>query len=179
MSRTFPWCTRLRLERCDSNSGGDVDGVGMGASSPTVTIARRGGRLWRPCASRSNMLWQGTFLGAVIGLALTGRIWGAVAGALIGLLIDQGRSAPAASAGARSIAEVFFRTTFELMGHVAKADGRVSEAEIDAARRLMRELMLGPHEIQLAIECFRRGKTPDFDATGAVEELARVCALRP
>jgi len=74
---------------------------------------------------------------------------------------------------------VFFRTTFELMGHVAKADGRVSEAEIDAARRLMQELMLGPQEVSLAIECYRVGKSPGYDAAGAVEELGRVCALRP
>jgi len=29
---------------------------------------------------------------------------------------------------------VFFRTTFAVMGYVAKADGRVSEREIAAAR---------------------------------------------
>jgi hypothetical protein len=47
--------------------------------------------------------------------------------------------ASAGAGGARadsiSISDEFFRTTFELMGHVAKSDGRVSEAEIDAARR--------------------------------------------
>ena len=32
----------------------------------------------------------------------------------------------------------FFRATFQVMGHVAKADGRVSEQEIEAARAVMR-----------------------------------------
>ena len=44
-----------------------------------------------------------------------------------------------------------------MMGHVAKSDGRVSEAEIEAARRLMHELQLGQREIGVAIDCFRVG----------------------
>jgi DnaJ like chaperone protein len=126
------------------------------------------------------MLWQGTFIGAAFGLLLTGRAWGAVLGALIGLIYDQGRGGAAGrGTSPRSISPVFFRTTFELMGHVAKSDGRVSEAEIDAARRLMAELRLGPEEVTLAIGCFRDGKSPAFNADAAVDELARVCAVRP
>jgi len=76
------------------------------------------------------------------------------------------------------VSEVFFRTTFELMGHVAKSDGRVSEAAIAAARRLMQELRLGPREITAAIDCFRTGKGADYDAAGGVERLRDACALR-
>jgi DnaJ like chaperone protein len=126
------------------------------------------------------MHWQGTFIGAAIGLLLTGRAWGAVLGALVGLIYDQGRSGGAAAgASSRAIPQVFFRTTFELMGYVAKSDGRVSEAEIDAARRLMQELRLGPTDVSLAIACFRAGKAPGFNADASLEELARVCAQRP
>ena len=64
------------------------------------------------------------------------------------------------------------------MGHVAKSDGRVSEAEIDAARRLMQELRLGPNEIGAAIECFRAGKSPAYDASLRVEQLREACGLR-
>ncbi|HLW24922.1 MAG TPA: co-chaperone DjlA [Steroidobacteraceae bacterium] len=126
------------------------------------------------------MLWQGTFFGAVIGLLLTGRAWGAVVGALLGWVYDQGRGAAGrAGPSSQSISQVFFRSTFELMGHVAKSDGRVSEAEIDAARRLMQELRLGSQEVSLAIACFRAGKAPEFNAEATLAELARVCALRP
>ena len=102
------------------------------------------------------MMWKGVFSGALIGLLITQRPWGAVIGAIIGLLFDQGaavRAGPGADpAGASlSIPEEFFRTTFELMGHVAKSDGRVTEEEIDAARRLMREMNLGEREISAAI----------------------------
>jgi DnaJ like chaperone protein len=132
------------------------------------------------------MAWKGAFFGALIGLLLTGRPWGAVFGALIGFMFDQsggfggalGARSPGASAAAASVSEVFFRTTFELMGHVAKSDGRVSEAEIDAARRLMHELNLGPREISIAIACYRTGKSPGYDANLSVEQLREACGLR-
>ena len=76
-----------------------------------------------------------------------------------------------------AVPEIFFRTTFELMGHVAKSDGRVSEAEIDAARRLMHELRLGPHDVSIAIECLA-GNSPTYDAGLRVEQLREACGLR-
>jgi DnaJ like chaperone protein len=132
------------------------------------------------------MAWKGKFLGALIGLAVTRNVWGAVMGAIIGHIFDQsvgsgrvGRGYAAAGGTAQaSISEVFFRTTFELMGHVAKSDGRVSEAEIDAARGLMQELRLGPNEINAAIACFRTGKSASYEAGSSVEHLREACAMR-
>ena len=127
------------------------------------------------------MAWKGTIFGALVGFLLTRSVIGAVVGALIGMLFDQsgglGLSFPG-SQPAASVSEVFFRTTFEIMGHVAKSDGRVSEAEIDAARRLMQELRLGPNEIGAAIECFRVGKSPSYDAALRIEQLREACGLR-
>ncbi len=126
------------------------------------------------------MSWKGMFFGAVIGLMVAqGRVWGAVIGAIIGLMFDQNLARPAqgdaAGPGARN---EFFRTTFELMGHVAKSDGRVSEAEIDAARRLMQELRLGPSEIRVAIDCFRAGKSTAYDAELSIERLREAFGMR-
>jgi DnaJ like chaperone protein len=124
----------------------------------------------------------GIFFGALIGLMITRRLWGAVAGAVIGYMIHQsaafGTSSGGGAARSVSISDEFFRTTFELMGHVAKSDGRVSEAEIDAARRLMQELRLGPREISVAIDCFRTGKSAAYDAELSVERLREACGQR-
>lgn len=127
------------------------------------------------------MAWIGKFFGALIGLLVTRNIWGAVMGAILGHLFDESAGTGSASGGApyASISQVFFRTTFELMGHVAKSDGRVSEAEIDAARRLMQELRLGPAEIAAAIDCFRVGKSPNYGADASVETLRQACGMRP
>src|SRR5450631_2841054 len=129
------------------------------------------------------MMWKGVFSGALIGLLITQRVWGAVIGAIIGLMFDQGAGSgiglgTAHSGQSISISEQFFRTTFELMGHVAKSDGRVTEAEIDAARRLMHELNLGEREIGAAIACFRAGKATAYDAELAVERLREACGQR-
>jgi DnaJ like chaperone protein len=127
------------------------------------------------------MAWKGTIFGALAGFLVTRSVLGALIGALIGLLYDQSVglnfTASRGPAGA-SVSEVFFRTTFELMGHVAKSDGRVSEAEIGAARSLMQELNLGPNEVAAAIACFRAGKAPAYDAALSVEELREACGLR-
>jgi DnaJ like chaperone protein len=138
------------------------------------------------------MAWKGKFFGALVGFLVTRNIWGAVMGAFVGHIFDQnvrfgyanGEYAPAsaqtgtAGGSTASISQVFFRTTFELMGHIAKSDGRVSEAEIEAARRLMQELRLGPNEINSAIECFRFGKSAGYDADRSVELLRRACVRR-
>ena len=132
------------------------------------------------------MSWSAASWRGVIGLLTTRTGWGALIGALIGHLVEQSFGAGAGAwqrpnggaAGTLSISDEFFRTTFELMGHVAKSDGRVTEAEIDAARRLMHELKLGPREINIAIACYRTGKSTAYDAELAVERLREACGQR-
>jgi DnaJ like chaperone protein len=48
------------------------------------------------------------------------------------------------------------------MGHVAKADGRVTEQEIDAARATMRRFSLSDADVRRAIDLFTEGKASDF-----------------
>src|SRR5260370_27241494 len=138
------------------------------------------------------MAWKGKFFGALIVFLITRNVWGAVMGAVIGHMSDESArfgygngayataaaQADAAGAPTASVSEVFFRTTFELMGHVAKSDGRVSEAEIGAARRLMAELRLAPAEINAAIACFRSGKSAAYNADWSVDQLRAACAMR-
>jgi DnaJ like chaperone protein len=135
------------------------------------------------------MRWKGKVFGALIGLMVTRMAWGAVIGAFIGHMVDEsevwgGRPGGArrpprgAAADSQSISDEFFRTTFEIMGHVAKSDGRVSEAEIDAARQLMHELKLGAHDTAIAIERFRAGKSAAYDAGLSIERLREACGQR-
>jgi len=134
------------------------------------------------------MSWKGKFFGAVIGLMVTHTAWGAVMGAILGHMLDQSgilggrpggrQSSRGAAADALSISDEFFRTAFEMMGHVAKSDGRVSEAEIGAARQLMHELNLGPRETAIAIERFRAGKSAAYDARLSIERLREACGQR-
>jgi DnaJ like chaperone protein len=125
------------------------------------------------------MSWNGILIGALLGFLITRSAWGAVTGAIIGYMLNPKASVRAtASTAAASISSEFFRTTFEIMGYVAKSDGRVSEAEIDAARRVMQELNLGPADVTAAIACFRTGKSAGYDAELSIERLRESCGLR-
>jgi DnaJ like chaperone protein len=73
--------------------------------------------------------------------------------------------------GSRKIQQIFFESTFLLMGHIAKADGRVSEAEIRAARRIMHGMALSPEQIQEAIAHFTTGKSAGFRRSNTLNEL--------
>jgi len=136
----------------------------------------------RSRAVKETMGWYGKLIGAVLG-ALVGRgLLGAIVGFIIGHLFDRASTAgtrPGSSRGAASpspsppspdLQQAFFRGTFQVMGHVAKVDGHVTEQEIDAARAAMRRFSLGEADIQRAIGFYTEGKAADFpleDVLGA------------
>lgn len=129
------------------------------------------------------MIWQGKALGALIGIFAAGPV-GALFGAFIGHLFDlhaqEGlRDAQAARVNSADVQELFFRATFQTMGHLAKADGHVSADEIRAARAMMIELQLGEREVRFAMELFSAGKAADFPLEGALRTLWHACSSRP
>ena len=131
------------------------------------------------------MNWIGKITGGVLGALVLGPV-GALFGALLGHQFDeQGESDGGAdSTGADSaeelaaIGERFFRGTFRVMGYLAKADGRVSELEIAAARSVMADLRLNPAQVHEAIACFTQGKQPPFDLDTELSGLAAACRGR-
>ena len=135
------------------------------------------------------MRWTGKVVGGVIGLMAGGPV-GAALGALVGhqfdSAVDEGdrlsgprRGSGAGGATPQQTAEQFFLSTFRVMGHVAKSDGRVSEREIEAARGVMTSLHLDSTQIAAAINEFTRGKHASFDVNAELEDLAQACAGRP
>ena len=78
-----------------------------------------------------------------------------------------------------AVAEQFFQTIFEVMGNVAKSDGRVSESDIRAARAVMKDFALDDAQVARAIASFNIGKQTDYDTERAVMSLRRICAGRP
>lgn len=118
------------------------------------------------------MQWTGKLIGGGLGMAF-GPI-GAALGVAIGHQYDLMNARRARPTG-----EQFFLSTFRLMGHVAKADGRVSEREIDAARQVMRDLRLDPRQVQAAIAEFTRGKQADFNLDAEMADLRAACHSQP
>jgi DnaJ like chaperone protein len=115
------------------------------------------------------MQWLGKGIGGLVG-ALFGPV-GSLVGVLIGHQWDQSKNG-ARRGSVREISRLFFETTFEVMGRVAKIDGRVSEDEVRVARRIMHGMRLTDEQVQYAIEHFTRGKNADFPIENRVAALA-------
>ncbi|ABM01016.1 co-chaperone DjlA [Shewanella amazonensis] len=109
------------------------------------------------------MKYKGKFFGFLIGF-MFGKIFGALLGLVVGHWFDK-RFAGASGSGSKR-QQVFFSTTFAVMGHVAKASGRVTEADIRLASDLMDQLRLDSEARRQAQQAFRDGKAGDFDLKG-------------
>ena len=108
---------------------------------------------------------------------MVGGPLGALIGAAIGHNFDHDRQkkveAPTAAEGSDHIEITFITTAFQVMGHLAKADGRVSEQEITTARAIMDRMQLSARQRRTAIDCFIEGKQPDFALDTALETFQR------
>lgn len=129
------------------------------------------------------MNWAGKVIGGVIGFATLGP-WGAVLGALIGHQFDAGAGVGVGAlfggrADAAQVNALFFPTTFRVMGHIAKADGRVSEQEIASARAVMHALHLNQAQMLSAMGYFNEGKQPQFALDPALQQLRAAIAPHP
>jgi DnaJ like chaperone protein len=124
----------------------------------------------------------GKLFGGAFGFMVGGPL-GALLGAAVGHNFDQGGSKKTAEpdpAGIRDQARsVFNATAFQLMGYLAKADGRVSEREIAAARAVMDHLRLNAGQRRSAIDCFTEGKQPDFAVDAALDTFRNACRGQP
>jgi DnaJ like chaperone protein len=126
------------------------------------------------------MNWVGKIVGAIAGYLLTRRPLGILLGLIVGHLFDQyaARRGGGARTDPATVRAVFFRTAFGVMGHVAKADGRVSEQDIAAARRIFRQFNLNEADTRAAMEFYSSGKATGYDLDGALAELAVACRGR-
>jgi DnaJ like chaperone protein len=129
------------------------------------------------------MNWGGKVIGGALGFLLGGGPIGAALGVLVGHQFDTGQFGAGILGGGapdpRLVNELFFPSTFRVMGHIAKADGRVSELEIASARAVMNALHLNPAQIQAAIGYFNEGKQPAFDLEGLLARLRSSLAAYP
>jgi DnaJ like chaperone protein len=126
------------------------------------------------------MSWYGKLIGAVLGAIIGRGLLGAIIGLLIGHQFDRRSSSTSTrvTSDPRSLSVAFFRATFRAMGHVAKADGRVTPQEIDAARDAMRRFSLNGRDMRLAMDLYTEGKHPDFPLDAELRDLRAAAAGR-
>ncbi len=120
------------------------------------------------------MSWFGKLFGGGFGFMLGGPL-GALLGAALGHGLD---SKVKRFRGRQRVQTAFFTATFSVMGHLAKADGRVSENEIQMARTLMEQMKLNPTLKKMAIRLFNEGKADEFPLDEVLDQLKRECLSR-
>lgn len=124
----------------------------------------------------------GKIIGGILGF-LVGNLPGLLIGIWIGHSFDKGmnqdfgrifdRQDPAITQ------QVFFETSFAVMGHLAKADGVVTKQEIAAAEQVMARLNLTGEKRTQAINAFNSGKSSEFDLSLNLRELISHCKGKP
>lgn len=121
------------------------------------------------------MRWTGKILGGIFGW-MTFDISGALIGVYIGHKFDTGlANTPFDPERQKRIKKIFFKSTFAIMGHVAKADGQVSQEEIQMAQRVMAQMELSAEMKKESIAEFNRGKSAEFDLDTELDEFKQVC----
>ena len=129
------------------------------------------------------MAWWGKVVGGALGFMLGGPI-GALLGGVVGHKLDKGMASlqadeTQAEPGDRErVQTAFFTATFSVLGHMAKADGRVSPQEIALAEAVIRRMELTPETRAAAIALFNQGKADDFDLDGVLDQFRRECHRR-
>lgn len=77
--------------------------------------------------------------------------------------------------GAGKRKSVFLETVFLLMGSLAKADGRVSEDEVQHTEHIIAQLGLNNEHREQAINLFKKGAAADFDLEASMDKFNQVC----
>ncbi|TXR51834.1 co-chaperone DjlA [Reinekea thalattae] len=121
--------------------------------------------------------WAGKIIGATIGF-YSGSFLGLVLGLLLGNAFDQTTrrriSGPERPASLGMLQTVFFQATFKVMGRMAKSDGRVTEHEINMARKIMARMALKESQRLEAMRLFNEGKSPETQIEPLLQDLAEV-----
>jgi len=128
--------------------------------------------------------WWGKLLGGGFGFLIGGPI-GALIGAALGHNFDSGlarlqhEETEDLEPGAQErVQAAFFTATFATMGHISKADGKVTSDEIKAAENVMSQMQLNAEQRRVAIDLFQQGKDPDYDVKAVVEQFRIECRRR-
>ncbi|MDF1684958.1 MAG: co-chaperone DjlA [Legionellaceae bacterium] len=136
-------------------------------------------------AQAHRYFFWGKLLGAGLGFLTAGPI-GALFGVFAGNLFDRGLTEHLIKTNNYyrieknpAIKKAFLHATFASLGHIAKADGRVSEEEIQLTKLMMKELHLNKSEETAAKQYFQQGKHASYRITEPLALLQNLAQKNP
>lgn len=124
------------------------------------------------------MQYWGKLLGVIVAIWSGAGFWGVVLGLIIGHMIDTARSNKRSRGfftDQQTRQTLFFRTTFQVMGHLTKSKGRVTEADIQIASLFMDRLQLHGEARTAAQQAFREGKQSQFPLRETLQQFRSIC----
>ncbi len=127
------------------------------------------------------MYYWGKLLGVISAIVFGLGFWGVVFGWFIGHMIDTARRNKhnQSTFEDQTIRQrLFFRTTFQVMGHLTKSKGQVTKADIKIANLFMEHLQLHGEARIAAQQAFREGKHRQFPLRKTLRQLQSICCGR-
>ncbi len=128
-----------------------------------------------------DMLIFGKLIGAIVGSFIQFP-FGTMLGLWIGHIFDRGLQMSVQNLylgnndwTKAKAQKSFFNATFQMIGYIAKMDGRVSEREIAMAESLMDRMRLSKELRREAINLFNHGKSSAFDIGKVLADLKHNC----
>ncbi|MCW8830828.1 MAG: co-chaperone DjlA [Gammaproteobacteria bacterium] len=125
------------------------------------------------------MAWWGKLIGGTLGYMFGGPL-GALLGVALGGNFDRGLGlSDQFEPGAQErVQAAFFSATFSIMGHIAKADGKVTPDEVASARHIMNQMQLNSEQLSAAKKLFNEGKNPEFPLDAILSQFKSECHRR-
>ncbi len=128
------------------------------------------------------MSWWGKALGGAFGFMIGGPL-GALIGIAFGHNFDRGLGSMLGNESfepgqQERVQAAFFTATFSVMGHVAKADGKVTRDEIRMAEAVMNHMQLDAEVRESAKKLFNEGKSADFPLDEILDQFKKELGRR-
>lgn len=128
------------------------------------------------------MAWWGKALGGTFGFMMGGPL-GALIGMAFGHNFDKGLNSAMNEDGfnlgdQKRVQAAFFTATFSVMGHIAKADGKVTADEIRLAESVMDQMGLTGDLKESAKKLFVEGKSSDFPLDDILRQFKKESSRR-
>ncbi|MDU4276580.1 MAG: co-chaperone DjlA [Enterobacter asburiae] len=103
------------------------------------------------------------------------QYWGKIIGVAFAIIMGAGFWGMAWFANQRERQSLFFSTTFEVMGHLTKSKGRVTEADIQIASVFMDRMNLHGDSRLAAQNAFRIGKSDNYPLREKMRQFRSIC----
>jgi DnaJ like chaperone protein len=121
-------------------------------------------------------MFAGKLIAGLICFSALGPL-GLLIGLYVGHQFDKGLGGirPMSAQQQKQVSDSYFKTVFSLLGHLAKADGRISAAEIALAESLMSKMGLSGSHRKQAIELFKSGSQGAFSVEDTLHNFMAIC----